>query len=132
MANPDLARGALLKSEMPTRKQTKAKRDRDEAKVKRAVRAACVERDEYCRLYGLYWACRGVSEWAHMPGHLRSQTRGMAPEQRHQTTWTTMLCARHHDALDGRTLPKLAIKALTDKGADGPLKFTYRGRSYSE
>lgn len=124
------------RSELPkgrTRKQLKARRDRDEAKVKRAVRAACLERDGYCRV----WPSRvhidlelaGPSEWAHMHVARRSKTRGQDATERHATATSLMLCRAHHTAYDGKTL---VIEALTDKGADGPLKFTYGGRSYSE
>lgn len=126
----------LTKKSMRTRKQVRAKRKRTEAAVIKAVRAACVERDGYCRVWPSRvhsdLATAGESEWAHMPSHRRSKTLGMAPEERHSTAWTLMLCARHHDALDGRTLPKLEIEPLTDRGADGPMRFTYKGKSYSE
>jgi hypothetical protein len=91
--------GPRQKWEMKTRKQVKAREDRLEAKVQKLVRAACVERDGPCLVLtriGIYGECRGVSEWAHLSGHRRSQTLGMPATYRHNTAWTAMLCTRHH------------------------------------
>lgn len=100
------------------RKRTKARRDRLEAKVKRAVRAACVERDGYCLMARLGMAgCAGPSEWAHFSGHRRSQTRGLEPGARHDTRWSGILCRLHH-RLEERG--ELVIEYGPD-GADGPL-----------
>ena len=112
---------------------------RVEAKIKRQVRAACVERDAYCRLdvvdainswgdsyvsSSLCWSglgnCVGWSEWAHMGEKKRFKTRGMAPEARHTTADSLMLCMWHHRMYD---LGELAITALSERGADGPLEF---------
>ena len=125
-----------FKHEGRTRKQVKAKARRTEAAVKKAVRAACVERDgrcrvNSCRLTGAYMA-DGVSEWAHLHVKRRSKTRGLPPEERHTTAGSLILRREFHDAYDGRTRPRLIIEPLTDRGADGPLKFTYGGRSYEE
>lgn len=117
------------------RATVKRSRDRAEATIKREVRAACVERDGYCRLWARPWRggfdvevntswCGGDSQWAHMEGFRRFETRGKPPEERHCTHGSLMLCQRHHDAYDGRPTGKtLAITALSDRGADGPLKF---------
>lgn len=136
---PSIDYNALSLPKGRTRKQVKAKEDRAEAKVEKAVRAACVERDHFCRVstYFLEGISAlhlnpGESEWCHMHAKRRSKTRGLPPEERHASSWCLMLCTRHHDAYDGRTRPRLTIEALTDRGADGPLKFTYKGRSYSE
>lgn len=91
-----------------TRKSLKAKRDRDEAKVKRATRAACVERDGACRLAGAW--CLGRSEMCHLPPRTRAATRNMPPEYRHDPNFVAMLCSWHHDRLDGRIGPSLVIK----------------------
>lgn len=119
----------------------KAKQDRAEATVKRAVRAACVERDAICsvesaffghrgypweirdetRLIGWDEGCQGKSEWAHMHQKRRSQTRGQAPDVRHTTADSLMLCRFHHQEYDAH---RLKITALTRRGADGALKFT--------
>lgn len=121
----------------------RAKRRRAEDPVKTRVRAACVERDGYCRVetagYGNLFAdepvdgdvlrdlreahrCEGPSEWAHMHERRRSQTRNQAPEIRHDTAHSFMACQRHHDQYDGRRKPRLFVTALTSKGANGPLK----------
>lgn len=114
-----------------SRSQQKGRKARHEAKVKRSVRAACVERDGWCRVrvefyrYNTYVgsaiACAGPSEWAHLSGHRRSQTRGQAPEQRHTTKHSLMLCRKHH-AMEERG--ELKITYLSARGCDGPLKFT--------
>jgi hypothetical protein len=120
----------------PTRKTLKGRKDRAEAKQKHLVRMLCVARDGDCR-FGRpsqggdfkegsalvpfnYQDCRGESEWAHMHSRRRSQTRGQAPEVRHDTSHSLMLCTKHHQDYDAH---KLRITSLTRKGADGPLKF---------
>ena len=123
-----------------TIKQLKARKDRAEAKVKRSVRQDCARRDGPCR-FGMpsleaitldrragamnfaQPGCAGDSEWAHMHSRRRSQTRNQAPEVRHDTRHSFMVCQLHHDHYDGRRLPRLFVTALTRKGADGPLKF---------
>lgn len=79
---------------------------RKAAKVVKSVRAQCVERDGYCRAvvalaleYGEEW-CRGVSEWAHLGDKKRFKTRGQAPEVRHTTAGSLMLCTKHHRDYD--------------------------------
>jgi hypothetical protein len=101
------------------------------AKIVRAVRAACVERDGTCRYAldagaGDIWAtisikvmeCDGESQWAHLEDKRRFKTRGLPPEERHTTRESVMLCQRHHDDYDDR---KLTVEFLTERGADGPL-----------
>ena len=83
-----------------------------------AVRAACLERDERCRLAGLLPPCQGELAWCHMEGKRRHQTRRMKPEDRHSTAWTVMLCAKHAD-LEERH--EIRSEYLTDRGADGPM-----------
>lgn len=112
----------------PRRKAVKARKTRAEQTVARNVRAACVKRDGHCRImfdeYHTVWVlamdCRGPSEWAHMHARRRSKTRGMAPEVRHDTTHSLMLCKYHHELYDAK---QLFITALTRKGADGQLKY---------
>lgn len=127
-----------------TIKRLKGRKDRAEAKVAKAVRAACVERDGVCRVnsasaqlgrIGDTWSwdiatdgCDGPSEWCHMHIRRRSQTRNQAPEIRHSTRYSFIACRRHHDQYDGRQTPRLLMTALSAKGADGPLKFR-RGKS---
>lgn len=81
-----------------SRKRVKGRKDRSEAKVKRAVRAECMARDGYCLVLTRLNlpGCKGPSTWAHFSGHRRSQTRGMSPERRHSSLFSGMLCERHH------------------------------------
>ncbi len=125
--NPEI-HGPLLKGR--TRKQIKARKDRAEAKVKRSVRQQCADRDPRCRIErsgpspeivtDAFGACSGESEWAHMHAKRRSQTRGQAPEVRHDTAHSLMLCRFHHTEYDAH---RLLITAVSRRGADGPLKF---------
>ncbi len=122
-----------------SRKTLKGRKDRAEAKQVKTVRAICVDRDGKCRVFktiaGEYggWAilgalvqlemeylCDGPSEWAHMHSRRRSQTRNQAPEIRHDSAHSLMLCRFHHTEYDAH---RLSITALTRKGADGALKF---------
>lgn len=121
-------------------KQT-AKKRRAEGPVIKRVRARCVERDGYCRIcdwelnpddthpedghpdegalpYADKWN-RGPSEWAHL--YSRAKTRNQAPDVRHNTMITAMLCQFHHDRVDGRAHPRIAMVPRTSLGADGPL-----------
>ena len=116
------------------RERTKARKDRAEAAVIRKVRAACFQRDGYCRLYlGMgplvrgdqispdIDGCRGLSHWCHLPPKTRAATLKMPPEERHGTAWTLMACKCHHDLLDGRQRPRIIVKFLTEAGANGPI-----------
>lgn len=111
-----------------------------EAAVIARVRPIVMERDGHCRvaknlLSGL-GPCEGRSEWAHLNRSRRCHTRGMAPDERHTTAGSVALCARHHRLFDGQFLsartPRLFIEELSDRGADGPLRFTHGERSYEE
>lgn len=113
-------------------KSTLRKR-RLEKKVIDVVRAACVERDGWCRIgknltVGL-GACGGPSEWSHLGQFKRAKTRRMEPEIRHDTRHTAMLCAVHHDRYDAHDFD---IEELTDRGADGPLAYVRDGRRFEE
>lgn len=101
-----------------SRKQVKAKATRAERQVIKSVRERCVERDGYCRLAGMTerLRCFGRSEWAHLNESRRFKTRGMAPEDRHTTEGSLMLCNAHHQAYDSH---HISIMPLTDRGADG-------------
>ena len=122
------------------RKTLARRQQREEDKVKREVRAKCVERDGRCRIASwedhpedwhadaLEHVCEGPSEWAHFKSHRRSKTIGQAPETRHTTAASAMLCQLAHDQYDGRQRPALKMTRLTRRGADGPLRFT-RGKS---
>jgi len=110
------------RSELPkgrTRRQLKSRRDRLEAKVQRAVRAACVERDGYCRMdrHDAAGHCDGITEWAHLGKWKRCFTRGLSPEHRHHTEGSLMLCQKHHRMYDRH---RLTIEYGQD-GANGPL-----------
>ena len=122
-----------------TRKTLKGRKTRAEARIIKAVRAQCVERDGYCivlaHLLGFtaglllvdtdLGGCFGPSAWAHMHDKRRSKTRGQAPEVRHTTASSFMACQRHHLDYDQK---RLFITALSRKGADGPLKFRRAAR----
>jgi hypothetical protein len=89
-------------------KRVKARKDRHEAAVKKAVREKTVERDGYCliasrlpvSLSALLGPCEGPSEWAHIGKQRRARTRGQAPEQRHTTAGSGQMCQKHHRAYD--------------------------------
>lgn len=113
-----------FKGSEPSRKRLKGRKDRAEAKVKKQVRAEVEARDGYCLVLKLGLpGCKGRSTWAHLNGHRRSQTRGMAPERRHDTRFSAMLCQRHHkQEEDG----KYQVVYLTDQYADGPVQWAAR------
>ena len=128
----DWSRFAIPKGE--PRKRVKGRKQRAERAVKQDVRAACLSRDHECRYGAGFWrddfdrpawltkieGCDGPSEWAHIAGHRRSQTRGQAPERRHNTRTSLMLCKRHHGLEEAG---KLKVIPLTARGCDGPLRF---------
>ncbi len=112
-----------------TIKKRKGQKKRAERKVVTSVRAECVKRDGYCRVRRdgfLVGDCEGKSEWAHLPSHRRSKTRGQEPERRHTTAGSCMLCQKHHDQLDGRRLPRILVTGLDDADADTMLAWTLR------
>jgi hypothetical protein len=103
----------------PVKKRKTGPKARREAEIKRLVRAACVERDGYCLVQKLGLpGCKGESTWAHLSGHRRSQTRGMAPERRHDTRFSAMLCTKHHDQEE---TGKFQVVYLTAEYCDGPV-----------
>lgn len=122
------------------RSTTKRRLDRAEAKVAAWCRAQCVERDGDCAVVRpgvslppfyveeldvrtaatMRSPCDGPSEWAHMHSHRRSKTRGLDPTERHDPKHSLMLCRFHHREYDAKTL---VITALSQKGANGPLRF---------
>lgn len=127
----------LTHSKGVSRKTAKGRKDRAEATVTKSVRAECVDRDGHCRLGKAFrfitrdhlvqrqalWmhVCNEPSQWAHFGSKKRARTRGMAPEVRHTTAGSLMLCERAHTEYDAGTL---MISALTRKGCNGPLKFS--------
>lgn len=111
-----------------SRKRLKGRKDRAERKVKKSVRAQCVARDGFCRL-ARPWreplgvgGCNGKSEWAHLEEQRRFKTRGQAPDQRHNTANSMMLCSVHHRLYDAR---KIRLGWLTPFGADGLMLFRF-------
>ena len=103
------------------RRTAKARKRREEAALIRVVRDFVAERDGYCRLQGHgLGACQGPSEWAHLEDLRRARTRSQAPERRHTTTHSLMLCAMHHKRYDAHTL---GLAFITDAGADGPIQW---------
>ncbi len=144
MADIDLSKRVVQKHLIPTRKALKGKKDRNAKKVEKSVRAQCEERDGSCRVGSTLammgddrasltqiGECRGESEWAHLGEKTRAKTRNQAPEVRHTTAGSAMLCTRHHARYDGRERPRLLIEALTKRGADGPLRFTSQKKDKS-
>lgn len=123
------------------RRRVKARADRREGEVIKAVRAEVADRDYYCRLYRLddglrgllremFGACRGRSEWSHYNlSHRRAKTVGRPPEQRHDRRYSLMLCDFHAAEYDEN---RMHIEATTDRGCDGPLRFERGGRAWTE
>jgi hypothetical protein len=84
-----------------TKRQLKARKDRQEARVKRSVRAEVAKADGFCRLSEIEdHICSGRSEWAHLGDKKRARTRKQTPEVRHTTAGTLMLCTPAHRAYD--------------------------------
>lgn len=108
----------------PVKRATvKARATRHARAVVTDVRAAVVERDGMCRVPARLGPCQGVLEWAHMPDFRRSKTLGQPAEARHTSEGSFMCCTRHHAMLDQH---QLTVTALTDRGADGTLRFEVR------
>jgi hypothetical protein len=61
--------------------------------------------------------CDGVSEWAHLGDKKRFKTRGQAPEVRHTTAGSLMLCTKHHQDYDAGRM------VIEGDDANLPLKF---------
>lgn len=138
-----MGRGGVACPKPEPRKRTKARKDRAEATQKRIVRAACVARDDTCRVarfivkygsdgwqLGHHWGwCKGRSEWAHSESSRRFKTRSMSPEARHSTVGTLMLCQFHHKSYDRHDL---RLVWLTSFGCDGPLLWHMGDLVYTE
>lgn len=121
------------------RRRLRDRRRRTARRVVVTVRAVVADRDFYCRLYcldamtqeriaAIFGACAGRGEWAHRREASRAKTRGQAPERRHTTTASLMLCHFHHqDDRCGYDRSAFRIEDLTDCGCDGRLRFVARG-----
>lgn len=135
-----MAEAAALRSRKPIAKpeprtRVKGRKDRAETKVKQSVRAKCVERDGDCRFHQrsaelthLVGECQGESEWAHLGEKRRAKTRGMAPEARHTTAGSLMLCTAHHTAYDAHVFDIVA----SAKGANAALLIHTKREDYVE
>ena len=112
---------SLLKFPKGTRRKSKAVLKKEERKVVNHVRPAVEARDGYCRVQHVpgFGTCSGPSEWAHL--ERRSLTVKRPPRERHSTMKSIMLCRRHHQLEE--TSFKLRHRALTRRGADGPMEF---------
>lgn len=107
----------------PTAKY-RAKRRRAENPFLAACRCHADMRDGPCKV-SVLGGCDGFSELMHLRPFTRAQTRGMAPEVRHQKAFTMNGCRRHHRAYDAGDL----VLAMFDgMGADGPMRVAYQGR----
>lgn len=121
-------------------KRVKDRKKREERAVIKTVRPAVVTRDGLCRLRSMcrafqlmFGACAGPSEWAHWREHSRAKTRGMAPQIRHTTSQSLMMCKRHHNDYDkGHGVTRLYIEALTERICDGRLRFIKGECSHDE
>lgn len=86
------------------------------------VRATVQRRDKAgCRAQGVHADCWGDLTVAHMEGHRRHQTRGLPPEERHDSAWELALCSRHHD-LEERHV--IAVVYLTPHECNGAVGWT--------
>jgi len=105
-------------------KTVRARKKRLEAKALQKARAECVSRDFYCRVSAATFLgpCSGPSEFAHLPSHRRSKTRGQAPEDRHDSRYAMMACKLHHVLLDTHRYSLEAVHPTV--GAWGPLRVT--------
>lgn len=120
-ASPKPAKGSA--------KREKARARRQEAAHGKMVREKCVVRDGYCAIdkradaiTQLLMPCGGPSEWAHVEEHRRCNTRGQAPEVRHTTAGSGMLCRKHHRAYDAHEFDF----RLCAEGMNGPLAVVRR------
>ena len=121
-----------------TKRQDKDRLARREAAAVKSVRAQCMDRElSRCRFEvtpatwgydvfspGMWLECEGPLEWAHAPWWTRAKTRGMAPEVRHTTADSLIVCQRHHDQIDGRRRPRIGMAKTSTAGCDGRLIFT--------
>jgi hypothetical protein len=120
---------------------SKGRKKRHERAVVQSVRPEVVARDGYCRLQWhdnetrlmlqrMFGTCQGPSEWSHYnETHRRSKTMGQAPEQRHTTAHSLMLCKYHANEYDQN---RMRILERTERGCNGPLRFSRNGNVWQE
>lgn len=110
------------------RAAAKARKRINERAVIAAVRRQVVERDGYCLIGKLmtppFSECMGPSEWAHVGEHRRFRTVGQAPERRHTTMGSCMLCDRHHFVYDAHEFDIVPVDKAY--GMDGAIKIVAR------
>jgi hypothetical protein len=112
----------LLFPKGTTRRDEKASKDYRDKREQRRVKGIVKRRDGHCRLgkaAPVVGDCMGASTWQHYTR--RSETRGMAPQERHNTATSGMNCMRHHRMIDEY---EITVEYLTDKGADGRANLT--------
>lgn len=110
------------------RARVKSRKRRRETAIKDYVRAKVADRDGHCRLVGApFGPCAGESEWNHL--ERRSATLGMDPERRHRSDRSVMNCARHHGMVDQH---EIGWEYLTERGADGPMRFWSAGVEWTD
>lgn len=110
------------------RRIVKARKLRIATAVINMVRPRVVLRDGYCRLSrtSAFGECDGPSEWAHLAGSRRFETRGQAPVVRHTAEGSLMLCQCHHGAYDAHAIE---LSTITDRGAEGLLRASGKGKT---
>jgi len=101
-------------------KRVKARRGRQESKVKKSVREQVDERDGYCVIqnggFSTVGKCDGASEWAHIGHYRRCFTRGMDALLRHTTKGSAKMCHKHHAGYDAHLFD---LVMLSDDGMNG-------------
>lgn len=103
------ARGEYRLKQLADRRAHKAAEDKVMAEAKRRDHNKC--RWPGCEHKGL------LIEAAHLAQHRGMGGATLDRTQRHKLI---ALCVRHHDQLDGRTIPSIAIDPLdAEKGTDG-------------
>lgn len=113
-------------------KRVKDRRKRSETAVKTEQRALCVVRDGSCR-FGSRAArkvlgdCSGASSWNHLLR--RGQTVNQAAAVRHSAATSCIQCREHHRQVDEH---EVTFEYLTDRQANGPMRWTKDGQVYEE
>ncbi len=115
----------------PKGETSKARRDREqkhERQVKIEVRRVVFNRDPGCVVpEDPRWPHDGPDEWAHLEDAKRWRTVCQRPEERHTARLSARLCRGHHQGYDDARAGTLALRFLSDRGADGPIEWTVGG-----